>query len=663
MKRRNSLFLRMLVTNSMIVFISVLLIAVLSITYTSNVMTQKVGILTTSINEQMCLSIDNYFDEIEEVGTLVFANEANYKYDATQVDNSNEEAKYENIQTQNGIKDSLLSVSLMKNFGDFGIIYADNSVIGKTASNTNDLFGKDTLYEKVSAHISDATTQDGWFTGVDGNYKKLYYVKRVNDNAVLLTSLYTSELSNVLSSSDQLADMVLCLTDSNNVVIYSNDEEKIGTTIASTVTAKMDGKNHSTFIADGALTSYTACNGNWKLLSSMETGTILKEMNQIKLFTVLISAACILLAAVLAIISARSIVKPLRALMKNMKEVEEGNLNIHVENHSKDEVGQLTHSFNGMIANIRQLIGDVEGIANRVEDQAIDIRDAAQKTQQISEGVSAAVDGIAVEAVKQLEETQQTFESLEKLAGSIGQTIEYVSDMAAKSEETKKIGEASIRNVDELQRTTDSANETLHNVGVTVSQLVNEVQEVKAIVEMIRNINEETNLLALNASIEAARAGEAGRGFAVVANQVQKLADQTNTATIEVDEVISRIYQYGKQTDTVINESEAVFAQQKKIVEDSNESFRAILDATILITEKIKEIQKMTEEMQIQKDHSLQATNTILEAAETSSANAEEVLSTSDEEHDATEKLFEKANQLSTAVDNLQQSLSMFKVK
>ncbi len=658
MKVKFSLSGKMLMINTAIALVSVLLIAVLSYSYTSNVMTQKVGVLTTAINDQMRLGIDNYFDDIEEVGALVFANEENYAYDNT----SSSAGKYDSIQIKDEIKENLLSISLMHNFGDFGIVYADNSVIGKTASNTKDLFTQDSLYENVSAFITDETTQDGWFTGMDGNFKKLYYVKRVNDNAVLLTSLYTSELENVLSNSNQLNDMVLCLVDENNTVIYSNIEEKVGTLLSENVITRTAGKNKGTFICDGELMSFTVCNDNWKLFSSMETGTILKEMNQIKLFTAFVAAVCILLAATLAIISARSIVKPIRALVDNMKRVEEGDLSIQIQTKAKDEVGVLTHSFNGMIDKISRLIKEVDGIAEMVAGESEEIKDIAEKTQDISEGVSQAVDDIAVGAVKQLEETKQTFDSLEALAGSINRTIEYVDDMAVESERTKKIGEESIHNVEELHRTTRSSDETLHNVGETVSNLVGEIKQVKSILELIREISEETNLLALNASIEAARAGEAGRGFAVVANQVQKLADQTNEATAQVDEVINRIYNYGHETEKVIKESEKVFAEQKEIVSASSDSFKNILVATGSITEKINDIKEITETMKELKDVSLQATNSILEAAETSSANAEEVLSTSDEEHAATEKLFEKSNQLGEAVENLQKSLSRFKV-
>lgn len=659
MKVRRSLSWKMLFINTAIALVSVLLIAVLSYSYTSNVMTQKVGVLTTAINDQMRLGIDNYFDDIEQAGALVFANEENYEYDAS----SKSAGKYDDIQIKDEIKENLLSVSLMHNFGDFCIVYADNSVIGKTASNTTDLFSKDFLFKNVSTYITDSTRNDGWFTGMDGNYKKLYYVKRVNENAVLLTSLYTSELENVLSNSSQLEDMVLCLVNENDVVIYSNDEEKIGTPLSENVVTKTTGKTHSTFICDGELMSFTGCNGSWKLFSSMETGTILKEMDEIKIFTACVAALCILIAAVLAIISARGIVKPIRTLVENMKCVEEGNLNINIKTKAKDEVGVLTYSFNGMIEKIRGLIKEVDEIAGMVAGESEEIKDIAEKTQEISEGVSKAVDDIAVGAVKQLEETKNTFDSLEELADSINRTISYVNEMAGESEKTKKIGEESIHNVEELHRTTQSCDATIHNVGETVTKLIGEIVQVKSILDLIRNISEETNLLALNASIEAARAGEAGRGFAVVANEVQKLADQTNTATKQVDEVINQIYAYGQETDKVIKESEQVFSEQKEIVSASSESFKSILTATESITEKIKEIHDITEIMKELKDTSLNATNMILETAETSSANAEEVLSTSDEEHEATEKLFDKSNQLGEAVASLQTSLARFQIE
>jgi methyl-accepting chemotaxis protein len=345
-----------------------------------------------------------------------------------------------------------------------------------------------------------------------------------------------------------------------------------------------------------------------------------------------------------------------------MHKAEAGDLTVHINTTSKDEVGLLTKSFNVMIENISKLIKDADVLTTTVAKEAESIKEIAEKTQLISEGVSNAMEDIATGSMNQLDETQLTFKSLEELAENINKTIEYVNEVVIHSNRTKEIGEGSLSNVNELFKQTNMSNETLSKISTTFSTLVQEIDEVKNVLSLIRNISEETNLLSLNASIEAARAGEAGRGFSVVADEVKKLADQTNGATIMIDNVINRIYQYMNETVTVIDESKQIFEQQTTMVEATNGSFHDILTATDEITGKLKNVGELTETMKELKDNSLTATNAILNATENASANTEEVMSVTQEELNATAVLFQKSNELGNAVSKLKNSLEQFTV-
>lgn len=162
---------------------------------TDDVLKSKVSELTSALNVQMQMNINSYLSKVETTAALLFAEKEVYLYDAT--NESNDE--YESLNTENFISDKLYSLCIMENFVDFGIVYRNNHTVGKLSNNTKELFG-DRLYEDLAASINRERTHDGWFAGYNGNYNRIYYVKRVNDNAVLVTSFYTTELESVFEA-------------------------------------------------------------------------------------------------------------------------------------------------------------------------------------------------------------------------------------------------------------------------------------------------------------------------------------------------------------------------------------------------------------------------------------------------------------------------------
>lgn len=134
----------------------------------------------------MRLDINHQIKNVENICSFVFANEQIYQYRDT------DEAitDYDKIQIKSEIEDVLLENSLMTNFGDFCMVYSNNKSVGRLSSTTSGLLGSDSIYEKAEGFISRESTGDGWVTGIDGYYTRLYYVKRVNEDALLLASIY-----------------------------------------------------------------------------------------------------------------------------------------------------------------------------------------------------------------------------------------------------------------------------------------------------------------------------------------------------------------------------------------------------------------------------------------------------------------------------------------
>ncbi len=656
--RGGSIRTRLALSYVIIALAGILAIAALSYAKTSSTMQTKVGSLTTAINDQIRLSINAHLDSIEDIASLIFADSTACEYYDT--DSSIDD--YDKIQIKSDIESTLLNNSLMNNFGDFCIIYSNNNSVGKLASTTSSLFGSDAIYENVSSYISRETTEDGWFTGVDGYYTRIYYVKRINDEAVLLASIYTADLDALMETSDQMSDLTVRVLDADNNIIYSTADEEGGTALDESIGDKVADSVRSTFIRSGILVTVNTCGDDWKIVSTVPTSSILAEVYEIRNFTIIIAVVAVILVTIFGIFFSSSITNPIRRIVSVMQEAENGNLTVSADYKSFGELELLADAFNGMMMHIRSLITEVEQVADDMQEQVTTINDIAQQSHTISENVTVAMEEVAKGSTTQLDESQQTFRSLEALAGNIGQTIDNVEEANTRSRETRQIGNDSFSQIDELHRKTEAVNAAMDNMNDTFAVLVNEVGNIESVLSFILSISEETSLLALNAAIEAARAGEAGKGFAVVAGEVGKLASQTEKSTNDINEVITKIRQYVQNTVAILEDSKQVFAEQSRMVADTAGSFREIVSATDTISEKINKIGELTTEMSALKQESLDATKNIQEITEHSSANTQEVLSVTMEELEISRKLSEKANNLEQAAQSLGRSLSKFKI-
>lgn len=272
-------------------------ISLSTINKTDNVLKSKVSELTSALNVQMKMNIESYLSKVETTATLIFAEKDVYLYDAT--DESNDE--YEALNTEKYISDKLYSLCLMENFVDFSIIYSNNHVVGKLSNNTKELFG-DRLYEDLAAMINRERTHDGWLAGYNGNFNRIYYVKRVNDNAVLATSFYARELKNVFEHPGGIEDITIRLIEKDNVMIYSSEEGETGSVLDSEISGRIAGNSSVTLMDDEYFVTVDPCGDNWKVICSTPTKVILKERSYIQLYILTIGIASAIVAIGLSII-------------------------------------------------------------------------------------------------------------------------------------------------------------------------------------------------------------------------------------------------------------------------------------------------------------------------------------------------------------------------
>ncbi|MBQ4466572.1 MAG: GGDEF domain-containing protein [Oscillospiraceae bacterium] len=296
-----------------IVIIAIVAVSSLAFHTTDKALKNKVSSMASSLNVQMKLNMDSYLSRMETITTLAFAAEETYKYDATDPNND----EYTALKTEKIISDKLYSLCIMGNFLDYGIVYRNNHTVGKISNGTRTMFGEK-IYEDLENMIVRPRTLDGWAAGYHDNFKRIYYVKQINDNALIVISFYTAELEAVFDNPETLSDMSVRLTDQNYNILYSSEEDEVGNPLPADIVSRVREQGSATVLDDEYLVSINTCSDDWYVVCSVPTRIILEEKYQIRMLIYAAAAVAALIAALLGMVLSVRLTKPVERFVSSL---------------------------------------------------------------------------------------------------------------------------------------------------------------------------------------------------------------------------------------------------------------------------------------------------------------------------------------------------------
>ncbi len=360
---------------------------------------------------------------------------------------------------------------------------------------------------------------------------------------------------------------------------------------------------------------------------------------------------------------ARSITKPILKMALMAERIGQGDLTSNViESKSNDEIGKLSRAFDNMVINLRKLVSQVRDSSSLVASNSEQVVSSTEQMNSSVQQISSTIQQISKGSQTQAQELEQTSKVVTKLTKDMkslalkaSTTAELTNEVGAISETgSKSASEADFRMSKIISVTNESAKK--------IKELADRSGEITAVLEVIRKIADQTNLLALNAAIEAARAGEAGRGFAVVADEVKRLAEGSAKSSEEIDGLIRQIQDDAKATVQSIEGGSKEISEGRLVIDKALKALNEIATKVKEVSVNVTEVASTTQTQVIEIERLSKAASEIAAVSEQNASATEEASAATEQQTAGTQEIAESVQKMANMADDLSKIASGFKL-
>lgn len=378
--------------------------------------------------------------------------------------------------------------------------------------------------------------------------------------------------------------------------------------------------------------------------------------------SLLLSIVFILIGTVVSILVSRRISKPLIRLVGHTRLVAEGDLSEQIDVRGKDEIGQLMSHFNRMTVQLKKMIEQVRDTSAYVEVSSDEVsKRSNHSTEMIYEAV-ASIQEIASGNETMTQVITENSRAIQEMASGMYHISESIQESSEESLITAQEAGQGEQIVTKAVSQMDAISQSVAHSTSLVRQMNERSREINGVVDMIKEIAGQINLLSLNAAIEAARAGEHGNGFAVVSGEIRKLAEQTASFS---DQIYTTIRSIQEDTMKSVNAMNIVTEEVKAgthSVHEAGKTFGVIKDLTVKVSDKFQAVSSVTEQLSAMVEEISANAENITGITRVSEANSKKMAASSQEQLASLEETAQSAELLRDRAANLNEIVNQFKL-
>ncbi len=327
-----------------------------------------------------------------------------------------------------------------------------------------------------------------------------------------------------------------------------------------------------------------------------------------------------------------------------------------------DELGEIYRSAVQVQTSLRQIVLDMKASAGELSVSADQLTNLAQGTKETVDGVYESLGEITKGSATQAEETNVAKQNVDMIAEQITYITEEVNYLTQNSEQMSVAEKESETIIGELNASNEETSASIIRVAEQINALHGSIGQIQSAITMIQNIAEETDLLSLNASIEAARAGEAGRGFSVVAQQISKLAEQSNTAAAEVEQIIAEIVADSDKMVEVMDVVKVKMEQQQQKLDETMEKSNAVAAGVTNSLNNIESIRDKVDVLSGSGDAIQDVVHDLASISEQNEASTQNTMAAAQGMTDTMDTLELSSERLRNLAAKLEDALTIFKL-